>query len=139
MIPFIATALLVAANTAAATGSCTGADPALVGASVKGVTNSGNINHYVVTVSVINRGNANQPSNVLQSVDVFQNGNKVDTKGIPPLKAGQGYKFDFHFMRSAGAPDGTTHFRFAIAMHQPSGAPNAQDCSTSNDTLIRAF
>ena len=139
MIPFIAAAFLVAANTAVATGSCAGADPALVGANVKGVTNSGNVNHYVVSVSVMNRGNANQPSNVLQSVDIFQNGNKVDTKGIPPLKAGQVYKFDFNFMRSAGAADGTTHFKFAIAMHQPSGAPNAQDCTTGDDTLIRAF
>ena len=139
MIPFISAALLVAANTAVATGSCAGADPALVGANVKGVTNSAAVNHYVVTVSVVNRGNANQPSNVLQSVDIFQNGNKVDTKGIPPLKSGEVYKFDFNFMRSAGAADGTTHFKFAIAMHRPSGAPNAQDCTTGDDTLIRSF
>jgi hypothetical protein len=139
MIPFLAGALLVASNTAVATGSCTGADPALVAANVKGVTNTGGVNHYVVSISVMNRGMANQPSNVLQSVDIFQNGNKVDTKGIPPLKSGQLYKFDFTFMRSADAADGTTHLRFAIAMHQPSGAPNDQDCNAGNDTLIRAF
>ena len=139
MIPFLAGALLVAANTAVATGSCTGADPALVAANVKTVTNTGGVNHYAVAVSVMNRGMANQPSNVLQSVDIFQNGNKVDTKGIPPLKSGQIYKFEFTFMRSADAAEGTTHLKFAIAMHQPSGAPNDQDCATADDTLVRAF
>jgi hypothetical protein len=139
MLGFLAGALLVASNTAVATGTCSGADPAISGANVKSVTNVSGVNNYVVGVSVTNRGNAGQPSNVLQSVDVFQNGNKVDTKGIPPLAAGQLYHFNFSFTRSAGAADGTTRLKFAIAMHQPSGAPNSQDCDTGNDSLIRSF
>ncbi len=129
MIGFLASALLVGANTAVATGTCSGADPAIVGATVKSVSEVAGVNHYVIGVSVMNHGNAGQPSDVLQSVDVFQNGNKVDTKGIPPLTAGQLYHFNYAFMRSAGAADGTTILKFALDMHKPSGAPNNQDCN----------
>src|SRR5579863_8711471 len=133
ILPFAT--LLVAANTTLATGNCKGADPAIVGVVVQSVSRSGDVNHYTLSGSVMNRGTADQPSNVLQSVDVYQNGQKVGAKGVPPLTVGQVYKFPFTFQRAADAQDGSTRFTFKIHMHQPAEVPGPQDCSVADDEL----
>ena len=86
--------------------ACIGADPALVSAHVKGITNDGHVNRYTLNIRVINFGNLKQPSNVLQSVEIYQNGIKLDTKGLPPLRPHQAYSFPYVFQRSIDAGDG---------------------------------
>lgn len=70
MLPFLLSAALFNSPIIAAGGVCSGADPAIVGASLKSATPNGDLTHYVVDVTVTNRGGAGQPSNLLQSVDV---------------------------------------------------------------------
>ena len=69
---------------------CNGANPAIVGAELQSRTTNGNLNHYVVAVHVKNLGTQGQPSNLLQSVEVLQDGDHVDQKGLPPLRPGRG-------------------------------------------------
>ncbi|HEY3885838.1 MAG TPA: hypothetical protein VGL62_11555, partial [Vicinamibacterales bacterium] len=62
--------------------ACSGAQPAIVGAAVRSVTQNGDLNHYVVAITVTNQGSAGQPGNTLQSIAVYQDGDKVDQKGL---------------------------------------------------------
>jgi subtilase family serine protease len=131
-IPILSVLLLSNTTVAAAT-SCNGADPAIVAALVKGVTQNGGTNIYHLGGTVSNLGNRRQTSNVLQFVDVYLNGAKVDARGIPPLRPGQSYAFGYNFQRSADAGDGTSRLRFQLDMRQPAGT--GQDCNTGNDSF----
>jgi hypothetical protein len=124
-------ALLVPAQPAAA---CAGADPAIVSVAVKGVTTNGDVNVYHLSGTVANVGTQKQASNVLQFVDVYEDGSKVDARGIPPLRPGQRYSFTYDFKRAVAAAAGSTHFRFLLDFRQPS-PPGSQDCSAGNDTF----
>jgi hypothetical protein len=139
MIGLDVVVLIAATGTATATGVCTGAAPAIVSVAVANVSRSGGLNTYTLAGTVANRGTAGQASNVLQSVDVFQNGNKINSKGIPPLAVGQVYHFTTTFQRSAAASDGTTDFVFRIHMHQPATVPSSANCSTTGDVLKKSF
>ena len=139
MIGLSTAALILAMDTPVATGKCKGGDPAIVGVVVKSVDHAGGVNVYTLSGSVMNGCSANQPSNVLQSVEIVQNGKKVDTKGIPPLAAGQIYHFTYVFQRSGDASDGSTEFTFKIHMKQPAGVPGPQDCSVDDDSLTKSF
>ncbi len=55
-----------------------------------------------------NLGSAGQPNNTLQFVDIWQYGNKLDDKGIPPLAPGQSANFSYMWQRSAEAARGST-------------------------------
>src|ERR1700722_12115703 len=102
-------AFVIAQNTApSTTASCSGADPAIVGAKATSTTPKGDMSEISVTVTVVNNGSTGQQSNTLQSVDVYQNNTKVDRKGLPPLKAGQPYTFTYVFDRATDAGNGTT-------------------------------
>jgi hypothetical protein len=109
MIAFLL-ATLLAQNPA----GCAGPGPAIASVKVANTTQDGALNDYQLRVSVINRGNTSQAGNVLQSVDIFRNGTKVDQKGVPPLKAGGAYSFVYSFSRNADAGDGTTTFTFRM-------------------------
>jgi CARDB len=108
-------ALLVFAGPAAAQNTaCAGPGPAVASAKVDRMTPNGELNTYQLRVSVVNRGDVSQAGNVLQSVDIFRNGTKVDQKGVPPLKAGGTYSFVYPFSRNSDAGDGTTTFTFRM-------------------------
>jgi hypothetical protein len=74
----------------------------------------GAVNHYDLRVVVANSGGARQPSDVLQSVSIYQDGSKVGEKGVPPLGARGSYAFDQPFQRSDQANAGTTSFTFRL-------------------------
>ncbi len=125
--------LVLSATLAQAAIACNGADPAIGTVSVKNVSHNGGTNVYHLGGTVTNRGRARQPSNVLQFVDVYINGQKSDARGIPPLRPGQSYTFGYDFQRSSDAGDGTSRLRFQIEMRQPAGS--AQNCNPNNDTF----
>src|SRR6266436_1168768 len=95
----LGTLALVALAQSSAFAACAGADPAIVSASAKSMTSDGQINKYAVNVRVANLGRKNQPSNLLQSVEIWQNDVKLDVKGLPPLRPGQSYSFAYVYQR----------------------------------------
>ncbi len=119
--------------------ACSGADPALTSVAVKNVSHANGISRYTLVGTVVNAGSEAQESNVLQFVDIYQTpGEKLDAKGIPPLKAGESYAFSYVLLRSTEAGSGTTSLRFQLDMRQPatSGAAN---CNTGNDSFTLTF
>jgi len=131
-IPLLSVLLLSNPTIVSAAG-CRGADPAIIAVSVKNVSQDGGSNVYHLAGTVTNVGTARQPSNTLQFVDIYINGQKSDARGVPPLRPGQSYAFGYDFRRSSDAGDGTSRLRFQIDMRQPAGT--AQDCNPNNDTF----
>lgn len=119
-----------------AASACSGPDPSLSVVKVASVSADGSgLNHYTIKVVVTNVGSAGQAGNVLQSVNVSHFDNKVDTKGIPPLKAGASYVWMYNFKRNADAGKGTTTLHFALDMHGKTSA----DCNSGNDSYNLTF
>jgi hypothetical protein len=106
--------LALAAVLADANLACARSAPTISGVTSRIDEASGGLNTYGLHVSIVNRGSQRQASNVLQSVSIFQDGSKVDQKGIPPLAGGGSYAFDYTFSRADGARPGTTSFAFAL-------------------------
>jgi len=117
--------------------ACHGADPA-VRAVQTGMSADGGINHYMISISVTNRGHKKQASNVLQFVDIFENDIKRDTRSIPPLAPGQAFKTTYVYNRSADAGAGTTTLMLRLKMRQPI-SPGVANCSTANDNATVTF
>jgi hypothetical protein len=120
----IASFILVASSAVASAATC-GA-PAISNVVVKNVDTVGNLNHYQIAGTVVNNG-PTQASNVLQSVDIYQGTQKLDTRSIPPLKAGESYSFTYTADRAADAGKGTTTLKFQL-----DPAPASSDCSGSD-------
>ncbi len=129
---------LVRPGAGAAATPCAGADPAIVSARVQGTNSDGRINRYSLAIRVTNLGRSKQPSNVLQSVEIYQNDIKLDAKGLPPLRPGQSYSFTYIFQRSIDAGEGTSTLALKLVMRQPS-PPGKQDCNASNDAYSITF
>ncbi len=113
---------------AAAAATCAGANPAVTSVVVKNVTSNGSLNVYHLSGTVKNLGGADEPSSTLQFVDIYQYGNRLDNKGIPPLAHGQSYTFGYEWQRSAGAGQGTTTLEFRMRMLQ------GTNCNSDNAT-----
>lgn len=124
------------ANAAAA--GCAGADPAVTSVRVQNVTANGSANRYTLVGTVTNLGNQKQASNVLQFVDIYQEGTRLEDRGVPPLAPGQSYTFSYVWMRALDAGTNTTTFDFRIRMTSPSPAGN-HDCNAGNDTYRLRF
>jgi subtilase family serine protease len=130
----LATSLL---PVAAASAGCSGSDPAVVSATVGNVTPTGGLNTYHVNVTVQNLGTVGQPNDTLQFVDMYMANQKLDAKGIKPLRPGQSQTVTFTYQRSTGAGNGTTVLHFRLDMHQPA-ASGSSDCNLANDqTTVR--
>jgi hypothetical protein len=119
-----------------ASSSCSGL-PAIVSVAVKGMNASNGLNRYELTGTVVNRGAA-QPSNTLQSVDIFSKGTKLDTRSIPPLGPGESYVFSYVSERSSDAGSGTTKLRFQFDVAQPASG-GSQDCNAKSDGYSVTF
>ena len=131
--------LALAVSTALpAVAACSGADPGITIARVASVQTAGGLSHYHLSITVVNHGTQGQASNVLDSVQMYQDGIKVDEKGLPPLKAGASYTFTHDYVRASDAGKGTTVYRFQLVMHKPSGMGPA-NCSASNDRYVLTF
>jgi len=94
--------------------ACARTAPAISGVTSRIDASAAGLNTYGLHISVVNHGSQRQPSNVLQSVSIFQDGSKVGERGIPPLASGGSYAFDYTFSRATGARPGTTTFAFAL-------------------------
>jgi hypothetical protein len=121
-------------TTAQTTGGCAGADPAIVSVAVKNVSSDGQVKTYHLGGRVVNLGARAQASNDLYFVDVYENGIKVDSRGIPPLHPGQAYTFGYDYKRNVAAANGSTRFRFVLDWRQPV-PPGSQDCNLANGTF----
>lgn len=129
---------VLAATAAGAAATCAGADPAITAVGVAGVTPAGGIDQYHIAGTVVNHGSQGQASNVLQFVDIYQNGQRLDAKSIPPLAAGQSFTFTYVALRSTDAGKGTTTLHFQLRMRQPSPG-GSENCSTGDDTNAVTF
>jgi len=118
------TALLAMASGAA----CPGADPAITNVTTSLAAGT-DVNTYTLDVTITNLGSVRQPSNTLQSVVIYLDGQKKDEKGLPPLGPGKTYSFPYLVHRNADAARGSTAVRLRLVQTQPAGA-----CSDSNDT-----
>jgi hypothetical protein len=105
--------------------ACSGADPAIINAAMRTVTQNGEVNRYTVAITVANQGTATQPGNTLQSVEIYQDGQKVDQKGVPPLRAGQAAVVTYGFDRSRLARERTTDLDFRLVVHNTVPGPAA--------------
>jgi hypothetical protein len=115
--------------------TCTGADVAVTSVVVKAMSSNGRLNRYRLLAKVVNLGKVAQPSNTLQFVDIYKGRAKQDSRGIPPLKPGQSYTFEYVATRSAQAGSQTTALAFRMNVRSPRGA---QDCNTGNGiTMVR--
>lgn len=142
MYPFrpIAIALLLLAQTAVASAAttCPGPDPAIVSVVVRSVVRDGGLHRYHLAGTVTNAGGTAQAGNTLQFVDIFENGIKLDERGVPALKVGQSYTFTYTSSRSRQAGKGTTELTFQLDVRHPSPT-KAQDCNRANDRYTLRF
>ncbi len=134
--PILFAALFLAQTALAVAAPCSGPDPAIVNVRVQRVATVGYLNDYHLVGTVRNVGNADQSGDTLQSVDIFMNGARLDTRSIPPLRAGQSYTFTYLSQRARSAGIGTTTLAFRLDMHH---TPAGQDCSTANDSYRLTF
>lgn len=109
------------------------ANPVILSANVQSMTTSNGLNHYTIAIAVQNQGGVTQPGNLLQSIDVFQAGGRVDEIGLQPLRPGQSQKVMYRFNRSDEAGDGTTDITFTLDFNGRSG--NNVDCPSGNKSL----
>jgi subtilase family serine protease len=135
-ITLIVLAAMLPANAPAAT--CAGADPAITSVKVANVSANGSLNLYTLVGTVTNLGSQRQASNVLQFVDIYTNGQRVNDRGIPPLAPGQSHTFSYVWQRSTDAGNNTTRMRFSLRFVQPS-PPGSQDCNLANDSATIRF
>ena len=61
---------------------CNGVDLAVGSVSVKNVTTSGSLNRYEIAGTVTNIGSLSQGADALQSVDIYQENQKLDSKAF---------------------------------------------------------
>jgi hypothetical protein len=127
MIRTLTTTLLAVAATTAAALACAGPDPAITSVHVQSVHQTGQINTYSIVGTVTNEGSAAQPGNVLQFVDIYVDGVKVDAVGIPPLHLAQSYNFRYNWRRSTDAGPGTTIIGFMLNVR------SGLDCNPANN------
>jgi hypothetical protein len=118
--------------------SCVGPDPAIVSVAVKGMQSSGGLNHYTLSGKVVNLGSTAQASNTMQFVDIYKGSTKLDSRGIPPLRAGQSYAFEYVTDRSAQAGAQTTSLGFRMDVREPANT-GSQPCNTSNGVMMVRF
>jgi hypothetical protein len=127
MSKFALAIFLLAALTPGIAGACSNLSIGNVG--VKNMTSDGKLNHYQINGVVTNNG-ANQSSSTLQAADVYRGPVKLDSKSIPPLKAGQSFTFTYISDRSSDAGTGTSHLRFVL------DAKNGSFCTTPTPATV---
>ena len=131
MLRTIAATLLLCLPALTAQASCHGSDPQITAVAVKSVEMVGNVERYHLSGTVTNMGATAQASNTLQSVDIFDAEDKLDTKSIPPLKPGESFAFTYVSVRSSQAGKGTTQLGFQLDPISP--------CSVGNDRYSLTF
>jgi hypothetical protein len=116
---------LVPVGVSAAT-RCLGGNPAITHVEVQSTHAMGKMNTYHLVGTVTNMGSANQPSNTLQFVDIYDGAQKVDAKTIPPLPSSGTFHFTYNWNRASDAGAGSTTFVFRMRM------VHGTNCNPSN-------
>jgi len=116
---------LVPVGVSAAT-RCLGGNPAISHVEVQSTHTMGKMNTYHLVGTVTNMGTANQPSNTLQFVDIYDGAQKVDAKTIPPLTSSGTFHFTYNWNRASDAGAGSTTFVFRMRM------VHGTNCNPSN-------
>jgi hypothetical protein len=116
---------------AASAATCAASDPQIVSVAVKSVETVGSVDRYHLSGTVTNKGATTQASNLLQSVDIFDAEDKMDTKSIPPLKPGESFTFTYVSTRSSQAGKDTTVLGFQLDPISP--------CSVGTDRYTLTF
>ncbi|HYL28047.1 MAG TPA: hypothetical protein VEW74_09450 [Candidatus Nitrosotalea sp.] len=127
--PIVALALMPATASAA----CQGPNPAITHVAVQTHMTRGQATMYHLVGTVTNEGTSGQPSNVLQFVDIWHDGDKLDSRGIPPLPLGGSHNFSYDFIRASDAGAGTTTLVFKIDI------TSGSNCSDADDTYKVTF
>ncbi len=122
-------AFLIAATLAG--GAC--ANPSIVSASVQSIAHNGGLDRFTIAIVVKNIGDVKQPSNLLQSIDVLQDDQKVGKIGLQPLKPNQTQKVTYQFDRSADAGAATTVLTLIMDTNGRSG--NNVDCHAGKESV----
>ncbi len=140
MFRLLIAALAFLATTAAPAlaAHCNGVDLAVRSVSVKSVSTSAGMNRYKIAGTVTNIGSESQGQDALQSVDIYLGSDKLDSKSIPPLAAGQSSTFSYVSLRASDAGTGTTQLRFQLNITHPSPA-DSQSCNMVNDSFTLTF
>ncbi len=128
----LAIAAFILAAGAAPALACSGPDAAITGVAVKMHATSGMVTKYTIVGSVTNLGTQAQAGNILQSVDIYLAGQKLDTRSIPPLSPGQSATFSYVWPRAVDAGNGTTVVNFKLDGQGP-------DCNPANDQYSITF
>jgi len=124
MIALIASVLVAAA-------AC--ANPSIVSTAVQSMTtDASGLNHYTVGVTVQNLGTVRQPSDLLQSIVVEQDGERVDVIGLLPLRPRQTQHVMYSFVRSSEAGAGSTHLSFSLDFNKTGTSVTCHDGSENS-------
>jgi hypothetical protein len=116
---------LVPVGVSAAT-RCLGGNPAITHVEAQSTHTMGKMTTYHLVGTVTNMGTANQPSNTLQFVDIYDGAQKVDAKTIPPLTSSGTFHFTYNWNRASDAGAGSTTFVFKMRM------VHGTNCNPSN-------
>jgi len=105
--------------------TCAGPNPMITIVTVQNVKPGPSLTQYHLTGTVVNWGSRKQESNTLQFVDIYQDGVKLDSKGIPPLDHLQSATFSYTRFRSPDAEEYSTTLDFKMDIVQGSSCtPN---------------
>ncbi|MBV8531994.1 MAG: hypothetical protein JO104_11820 [Candidatus Eremiobacteraeota bacterium] len=124
---------ILAVSPQPAVAACAGPNPAITSVHVPYHNTKGQLNIYHIVGTVTNEGSSGQPSNVLQFVDIYQYGQKLDSRGIPPLAAGASYNFSYNWARSVEAAAGSSMMNFRMDMR------SGINCNPANGTYSVMF
>lgn len=121
-----------------AAANCAGADPAILSVAVKSIATVDGLNRYTLRGKVANVGHVAQSPGTLQFVDIYKGHTKLDSRGVPPLRAGQSYAFEYTSKRSISAGRGTTALAFRMNV-RGEASQDARDCNTGNGVMMVRF
>ena len=99
---------------------------------------SGGSDDFIIHVSILNRGAANQGGHVKQLISVYRDEERIARMQIPSLEAGEAYAFTTKFKRSSDAGRNSTTLLFRLGGENY--APRSiEDCNDRNDSFRLTF
>ncbi len=129
----------VALAPAGASAACLGGYPVIAHVTVENHMTSNQVTRYHLVGTVTNEGTQAQPANTLQFVDISQNGDKLDSRGIPPLSLGASYHFTYDFMRAEDAGADTTKLTFRMETQSGNNMRSENTCNPANGVYSITF
>ena len=122
-----------------ASATCLGGYPVITHVTVEHRMTSNQVTRYHLVGTVTNNGTQGQPANTLQSVDILHDGDKLDSRGIPPLSLGASYHFTYDFMRAEDAGADSTTLTFRVDMQSGNNMQSESSCNPANHVYSITF